>query len=236
MPRTLPSTSLLRRPLAVALLALWAVGLCAAAPASRADEVLANPLCDTDPELLCLLGERFEVRVAWRDHRSGSLGEGQKTKLTDRSGTFWFFHPDNVELIVKIQDGRPVNGDFWVFVGTMTDLAFSLTVSDRETNFSRTYVNPAGKLLGLADTEFSSGSQGAVCGTIVGIGCDEGFYCELPAGFCSSADLGGLCTAIPAACPANVIPVCGCDGVTYPNDCVRGMAQVQKDHDGACEG
>lgn len=234
MPTTTSPAASRRRKIAIALLAFVALALGAVVPSARADHPLANPLCDSDPELLCMLGGRFEARVFWHDQRKDRDGEGIKEKLKDRSGTFWFFHPDNVELIVKVQDGRPVNGDFWVFVGAMTDVEFFLTVTDRETNFSRTYHNLPGTLLGLADTTFSSGSQGAVCGTIVGLGCDAGFYCELPAGFCSSADLGGLCTGIPAACTSDFNPVCGCDGVTYPNDCARGMAQVQKDHDGAC--
>jgi len=229
MPRPSPCRSLL------AVLALLLVGLPLAAPAAGADEVAPNPLCDTEPGLLCLLGGRFEARVDWKDQHHDREGAGVAEKLTDRSGTFWFFHPDNVEMIVKVLDGRPVNGDFWVFVGAMTDVEFFLVVRDRETGFERTYHNPPGRILGIADTDFSSGTDGALCGTIVGIGCDTGFFCDLQAAQCGGADLGGVCTPIPGGCPTVFDPVCGCDGRTYGNDCERRMAGVQLDHEGACD-
>ena len=44
----------------------------------------------------------------------------------------------------------------------------------------------------------------------------------------------GSCVPIPETCPRLFDPVCGCDGITYVNDCERIRAQVQKDHDGPC--
>lgn len=72
------------------------------------------------------------------------------------------------------------------------------------------------------------------CGTIQGIPCPAGQTCELPAGQCQTADLAGMCVQIPEACTQQYDPVCGCDGVTYGNDCMRLMARVQKNHDGEC--
>jgi hypothetical protein len=41
--------------------------------------------------------------------------------------------------------------------------------------------------------------------------------------------------ARPDACTKKYVPVCGCDCVTYGNDCDRRAAQVQKAHDGECD-
>ncbi len=80
-----------------------------------------------------------------------------------------------------------------------------------------------------------AGSCGDRCGTIVGLGCADGDFCDLPAGLCRGADLAGVCTPVPEVCPQLYAPVCGCDGVTYPNECARQASEVQKAHDGACK-
>jgi hypothetical protein len=33
------------------------------------------------------------------------------------TGYFWFFEDTNVELVVKVLDGRAINGHTWVFYG-----------------------------------------------------------------------------------------------------------------------
>ena len=79
------------------------------------------------------------------------------------------------------------------------------------------------------------GCPGAhVCGGIAGIPCPSAAFCELPAGMCTAADLQGRCVPIGDACPQVEDPVCGCDQMTYSNDCVRQQALVSKDHDGPC--
>jgi len=99
---------------------------------------------------LFLIGQRFEVSVAW--HTGAASGVGQPEALTDDSGYFWFFDPSNPELLVKVLDGTPVNGRFWVFLGGLSDVDYTVTVTDRFTLKVRTYKNPHGTVGSRADT------------------------------------------------------------------------------------
>jgi hypothetical protein len=106
--------------------------------------------CQAGPEAL-LLGERFRAEITWRT-RDGKSGTGQALPLTDDSGAFWFFTSGNLELMLKVLDGRDVNGAFWVFYATLTDVAFDLKVIDQYTGVEKIYSKPAGRLESRADT------------------------------------------------------------------------------------
>jgi endo-1,4-beta-D-glucanase Y len=92
------------------------------------------------PTGLCL-GGRFQVDATWQT-RDGQSGQATPRPLTDDTGVFWFFAPENLELVVKVLDGCTVNGRYWVFAGGLTDVAVRLTVTDTRTGEIRTYTNP----------------------------------------------------------------------------------------------
>ncbi|MEM7479574.1 MAG: FG-GAP-like repeat-containing protein [Acidobacteriota bacterium] len=100
---------------------------------------------------LALSGGRFDVRVEWTDF-SGRQGLGQAVPMTDKTGYFWFFDDSNVELLVKILDGRSDNGHFWVFYGSLSNVAFTLRVLDTETGVERVYENPSRTFASRGDT------------------------------------------------------------------------------------
>jgi ELWxxDGT repeat protein len=114
---------------------------------------LSTPDC-ADPAVLCLRQDRFRVQVAWRDQRTGRVGAGTALPFSgsDRTGMFWFFDAANVELIVKLLEGGPVNGFQWVFYGGLSDVEYWVNVTDATTGTTRTYRNPPGTVCGLGDT------------------------------------------------------------------------------------
>jgi len=108
--------------------------------------------CTDSDTALCLTGNRFRVEVEWRDPRSGDTGAGFAIPGTADSGFFWFFDPENVELVVKVLDARTVNGHFWVFYGGLSDVEYTITVTDTVEDVARQYRNEPLGICGQADT------------------------------------------------------------------------------------
>ncbi len=104
------------------------------------------------PTVLCLDSNRFSAQVRWTATKLGQTGFGQAIPLTSQTGAFWFFQPSNIELVIKVLDARAINGKFWVFYGSLTNVQFTLTVTDQQTGEVRTYFNPEGQLASFADT------------------------------------------------------------------------------------
>ena len=57
------------------------------------------------------------------------------------------------------------------------------------------------------------------------------FFCKTPLGVCAGP---GFCTLRPTGCPDVWIPVCGCNGLTYSNECYSDMAAVSLFLFGSC--
>jgi hypothetical protein len=107
--------------------------------------------CTPGATALCLSGGRFRVEAAWKDFQ-GNTGVGQAVGLTGDTGYFWFFSNTNVEAVIKVLDARPINNHFWVFYGALSNVEYTLTVTDTVTGIVHTYRNPSGLFASVGDT------------------------------------------------------------------------------------
>jgi hypothetical protein len=97
--------------------------------------------CEANATDLCLNEGRFRARTTWRTP-DGESGAGRAIPLTDDTGYFWFFNEANVEVVVKVLEGCPVNDFYWVFAGGLTNVEVTLTVEDTLTGNVEVYQNP----------------------------------------------------------------------------------------------
>ncbi|MEM1250463.1 MAG: hypothetical protein AAGK22_29125 [Acidobacteriota bacterium] len=125
----------------------------ASSPAGSSQQEFAEPrVCSAGPQTLCLNGGRFQVDIDWQTG-FGTSGRGQAARLTEDTGSFWFFDPENVEVVVKVLDARGVNGRFWVFYGSLSSVAYQMTVTDTVTGAVKVYRNETGTFASAGDTQ-----------------------------------------------------------------------------------
>jgi hypothetical protein len=123
--------------------------------AARAASTLLSAATTLD-----LLDRQFRVSLTAQDPRTGVSGTGQAIPQADGFGYFslptFTGDPTFPEVFVKMVDGTavPNGGSFWFFHSGLTDLAYTLTVTDTLTRAVRIYQNgTSSRLCGSADTK-----------------------------------------------------------------------------------
>ncbi|RPH56563.1 hypothetical protein EHM82_03095 [bacterium] len=104
-------------------------------PSSGTDVLHAVTSIEVEPrsETLSLHDGSFVASIGWRTPGALGFEAGFAKALTSESGWFWFFSPDNLEVTLKVLDGRPVNDHWWIFVASMTNVEFKVVVHDNRT-------------------------------------------------------------------------------------------------------
>jgi hypothetical protein len=119
-------------------------GLSPFSPVATAATLGSSSACVAGGKDLCLLGGRFRVSAHWRNATAGTHGVATATTLpqSDQTGLFWFFDKENIELIVKVLDGKSLTGFYWTFYGGLTTLDHWIIVRDTATGATKTYFQP----------------------------------------------------------------------------------------------
>lgn len=98
-------------------------------------------------QAICLNGGRFKADVDWMN-ANGQTGPGTGGLIgpAGDAGLFYFADPNNWELLVKVIDAcdQPGFNNFWVFAAGLTNVEVTMTVTDTQTNVSKSYMNPLG--------------------------------------------------------------------------------------------
>jgi hypothetical protein len=137
-----------------------------AASVSRAAAAGAAPRgsCHPTATTLCLLNGRFAATVTWQNQFNGVIGVGMAGPLSSETGTFYFTDPTDKELLVKILDFGDRIG---VFYGTLSNLQYTLQVTDTSTGGTKTYFNPPGNYCGGIDNAFPSDLTASTSFTLI---------------------------------------------------------------------
>jgi hypothetical protein len=112
----------------------------------------ANPGGNT----LSLNNGRFTVEASWANQFNGTSGTAFAMPISDSTGFFYFTDPSNFELIVKILN---INNVIKLFYGELTDLHFTINVTDNQTGAVKTYHNTPGDCGAIDENAFVATSK-----------------------------------------------------------------------------
>ena len=175
--------------------------------------------CTPSDTALCLNQGRYEVKATWRDF-GGASGAGRAQALTADTGYFYFFSPDNLEVMVKALNGceARLGHHFWVYGAGLTNVQVELRVRDTLTGEIKLYSNALGQTF---QPILDSGAF-ATCDAVepAGLAAEE-------AKLAAAAAEPGLGAPLEAASGATTAY---CDGVLSPALCLAGRFRVLLDY------
>jgi hypothetical protein len=100
--------------------------------------------CKNSSGALCL-DNRFTVSVNWRNPGNGTSGQAVAVPFSKVTGAFHFGNPSNLELMTKVITQGDRVDFFW---GALSDLEYTIDVTDTQTGQVKTYQNAAGRYCG----------------------------------------------------------------------------------------
>jgi hypothetical protein len=117
------------------------------------------PTCTSSATAACLLQGRFRVSVAFLNQFAnppapGNFLAGKLRDIPDNPdlAIFGINNAAQIEVVVRIQDTRPFGFNrFDVYYGGLTDLEYTVTVTDTIKGVTKTYRNPPGTVGGGVD-------------------------------------------------------------------------------------
>jgi Fibronectin type III domain/Bacterial pre-peptidase C-terminal domain len=127
---------------------------------------VAPSTCSANANTTCLVDGRFAVKIDFLNQFANPPAPGSLlgAKLLPGSqnpdtAIYGFGSPQAIEAVVRIQDARPFGlNRFDIYYGGMTDVEYTVTVTDTVTGTVRKYNNPPGSVGGGVDrTSFDLG-------------------------------------------------------------------------------
>ncbi len=109
--------------------------------------------CARAADRVCLAGD-YAVAVDYMDSAGNWVRGAPQKKLSESAAVFYFFDPDNAEVLVKLLDACGLTGHRWLYSAPATDLAYRVTVYTPVDGVPHEWTANAGS--GAADTRFTS--------------------------------------------------------------------------------
>lgn len=118
----------------------------------------AESTCGFSTSSALCLNSAFSVNISWRDGTTTGVGTTVPVNNTG-SGLFWFFSPDEWEVMVKVIDGCDLNESVWLFSAATTNVFYRMNVTDVRSGVTKVYFNyPGPPAPAVTDTEAFPGS------------------------------------------------------------------------------